>query len=167
MIGKIADFLCNLVVFVGITAAIYADRVLELAYDDYILLVWIMLILVNRLYAIVSAIRSVGDHCVANRLTALYDPSISDVCQLCSGDIDASSSSSHTAVGSRRRNADDYHPVEAQPRLKLLRPLVTDDMTPRTTICGHVFHRHCIRWWVINHPPNCPVCGRWLRINSP
>jgi Ring finger domain len=130
--------------------------------DAVLLLVWMFLITAQRFVAFTSAVSTVRKQQAAMKLATRDDPRIDDVCQICSGDI-----VEFTNLGVQYD--DDRDPAGPRPtsfwhpsssRLDVMMA----DWAPRTTACGHIFHRCCIRLWVTNRSPNCPVCGYRLKM---
>ena len=37
-------------------------------------------------------------------------------------------------------------------------PATIDALKPRVLLCGHVYHRHCLRSWLDKESFTCPVC---------
>ncbi|KAI0386517.1 hypothetical protein F5Y04DRAFT_124056 [Hypomontagnella monticulosa] len=41
-----------------------------------------------------------------------------------------------------------------------------DDDLVRETLCGHIFHKKCLEWWLTKHRSRCPLCQNDFKPNG-
>jgi len=153
--GKLVDLLVVSFIFVNI-AMTFIESETGSVVDNVLLVGWMLLIVGYRFSACARAIYGIHSQRTALKLASEGDPHINDVCQLCSGDIDTNTYWHGDEEGGTMAGSSQSAPISPFNE-------EIDGWAFRVTTCGHVFHRQCIRSWVMHRVPNCPVCGRLLK----